>query len=801
MAPGKAAVLAAAFLAAVAGALKAEDEETSAPSGSATAPPWPAVGRLSGERRSHGNWIFGVSWSGDGSRIRTSGVWGGQHIVEWDPTRGEPTAVHAPPPAKRKNDYDRWRLALSPDGTRLAAVLANGVGQVIDVATGKTSVSFEVPTDHLNWDADDLQWSPDGSRVAMCESDGSAMAWEAASGKLLWRVGFSQQHGNQIAWSPDGKALAAVGVGGEDWNKDHTAMNLMGQALVLDAADGRRLFEAKDSFPRTCSSAAFSPDGRLLAVHGGEGDKTLVFDWRAGKTVLTLETPGGELCTVGWSPDGTRLVTGCEDGRIRVWNATDGTLERSLIAPQGSETAAWSPDGRWIASGGFSGVLWIFDAATGARITPGEGHGSRVTAAAWSPDGSRIATTGEDGAVILWDGKSLRQAAVLRSTPGKDAERDSGLEGIAWSPDGRRLAASREDGGVSMFDPVKEEEVAVLAPPPVEEGGWLGPAGRLAFSPDGRRLAVGSEDPQARIWDVEAGKLVHLLDSRAGTLGVLGWSPDGSRVHARGSGAAAAIFEEGGVYAWDAATGKAIETPSSGWNLRGAALSPDGTRLATQEPDGTVRVFDATTLAPLARRNGPAEGGTATAFSADGVWVATGCAEGWWIVYDAATLTRLLAVQPGKKESAGGAWPPAGSLLARVDYGTPPVIWDPYPAPRAGAKGRAVLPVDGDERGRFLGELWNRLGDPRLEEGLLAEEDLAALGEKGVAFVAGRLRPAADAADPPPDPRTLRALRALVRSRAPGARDLLRSLAAGAAGAPLTRTAASCLRAWDGEGK
>ena len=38
--------------------------------------------------------------------------------------------------------------------------------------------------------------------------------------------------------------------------------------------------------------------------------------------------------------------------------------------------------------------------------------------------------------------------------------------------------------------------------------------------------------------------------------------------------------------------------------------------------------------------------------------------------------------------------------------------------------------MDGDERGRFLGELWNRLGDPRLEEGLLAEEDLAALGEK-----------------------------------------------------------------------
>ena len=55
---------------------------------------------------------------------------------------------------------------------------------------------------------------------------------------------------------------------------------------------------------------------------------------------------GEEVFSARFSPDGTRVATGGEDGRVRVWDARRGPLLRTLAHDSGTTTALdFSPDG------------------------------------------------------------------------------------------------------------------------------------------------------------------------------------------------------------------------------------------------------------------------------------------------------------------------------------------------------------------------------------------------------------------------------------------------------------------------
>ncbi|MBI3657128.1 MAG: hypothetical protein HY232_11975, partial [Acidobacteria bacterium] len=61
------------------------------------------------------------------------------------------------------------------------------------------------------------------------------------------------------------------------------------------------------------------------------------------------------------SPDGAALVSGSEDSRIKLWNAEDGTVIRTLTDHRNTVNGVrFSPDGTQLASGSRDrrGILW-----------------------------------------------------------------------------------------------------------------------------------------------------------------------------------------------------------------------------------------------------------------------------------------------------------------------------------------------------------------------------------------------------------------------------------------------------------
>ena len=120
-----------------------------------------------------------------------------------------------------------------------------------------------------------------------------------------------------------------------------------------------------------------------------------------------------------------------------------------------------------------------------------------------------------------------------------------------------------------------------------EEGPTTGVYG-IDFSPDKRTLASGNLENKVRIWNVDTGNLVKVLDQHSDSVYYVRYSPDGKTL--------AASSRDKTTIIWDTATWNVKYTldkhTAAVFNIR---YSPDGTTLATASDDKTTIIWDLAT--------------------------------------------------------------------------------------------------------------------------------------------------------------------------------------------------------------
>ncbi|MEM8723253.1 MAG: CHAT domain-containing protein, partial [Cyanobacteria bacterium P01_G01_bin.39] len=153
----------------------------------------------------------------------------------------------------------------------------------------------------------------------------------------------------------------------------------------------------------------------------------------------TLEGHQDEVMDVEFSPDGNTIASASKDKTIKLWNAKDGQLLRTLKGPlYFSPEVKFSPDGNTIASALQDGTVQLWNVKDGQLLRTLEGHQDSVWDIEFSPDGNTIASGSKDKTIKLWN---VKDGLLLRTLEGLH---DSVWD-IEFSPDGNTIASGSKD--------------------------------------------------------------------------------------------------------------------------------------------------------------------------------------------------------------------------------------------------------------------------------------------------------------------------------------------------------------------
>ena len=284
----------------------------------------------------------------------------------------------------------------------------------------------------------DAQWHPSENKLAVLLAGDEVQIVDGASWKVEWsrplplpqnaRAAFA---GGRIAWSPDGRWLAAA---------------CAGRAPVAwHVADGEK-FVAADV--ESGGDVGWLADSRRLLVRGPRGWSSVAVENAAGTPIAGTEKAvwiggldGGRLGMVLAKDDAPHFLTTNPNGG-------DPRLDTALPADLGPvRRCALNRDRTLLALAGESGaVMWI-DTRTGQTSRPGTAHAGPALVLGWQPDGSRLASIGADGVCRIFNVAMAAQNWMLE--PKLKPE----VPAAGWSADGRRLMiASASERRVKIYD-------------------------------------------------------------------------------------------------------------------------------------------------------------------------------------------------------------------------------------------------------------------------------------------------------------------------------------------------------------
>ncbi|WP_341675476.1 caspase family protein [Niveibacterium sp. SC-1] len=237
-----------------------------------------------------------------------------------------------------------------------------------------------------------------GRWAVTVSEDKTARIWELSTGKLLRVLRPPQGSGNEgklysAAMSPDGSLVA---VGGWTQFKGGRGEAPGYRIYLLDRASGH-LLRRIGALPSVINHLAWSPDGRWLAASVGATGGVHVFKVANGAETGRDTDYGDDSYSVHFSADGQRLVTTSYDGRLRLYAVAQGTLRRlAVVTPLGDDkpyAARFSPDGRLVAvSYRDKGALLVLDAGSLALVARPDVSGidGNLSSIAWSDDGRQL---------------------------------------------------------------------------------------------------------------------------------------------------------------------------------------------------------------------------------------------------------------------------------------------------------------------------------------------------------------------------------------------------------------------------
>ena len=397
---------------------------------------------------------------------------------------------------------------------------------------------------------------------------------------------------------------------------------------------------------------AFSPLGDLVAT-GHTNGLARMWSVKTGESVGAAMWHRGWVTSVEFSPEGQHLLTASNEGAVELWTVPDGRRVHTFGRNRGWIWARFSPDAHQVLVWGASNEVQIYDTQTGNLASvPLRHQANRIETAQFRADGRQILTQApEDPVLLVWSPQPTPDSKVLYcgSTQSIAGSRDGRLIALASALGGDETGAEirvyqvqdgveldldmRHPGGVNAMSFGRDADVLYSAGSAGKVRVWNLSDGtgtelpvthtnrinRMAIHPRRNLLATASYDQTARLWDATSGEPLSSPLPHEMAISAVLFAPSTPEL--------ITVSEKGRVRVYDIDTSRMIREINPPWirHITHAALSPDGSLLATASRDRTVRFMDVPsgvfTTSILNHESSVDD----VKFSPDGQWAMTTC--------------------------------------------------------------------------------------------------------------------------------------------------------------------------------
>lgn len=250
-------------------------------------------------------------------------------------------------------------------------------------------------------------------------------------------------------------------------------------------------------------------DAREAFASAGDDGKIRLWNAANGTILRTLDGRCDWIRSIDFHPRGELLASGGDDGRLVLWNAEQGRAIAQWNVASGVFSVRFSPDGRWLAAAGFGGECLIVDAERRVVVQRLQCPCQDVRAIAFSPSSQVLAAAGRNGRIRLWDVATGDQVAEFKG----DTRR---IRCLTFA-DQETLLAAGDSGDVSEWDVVSRTQTR----------SWPTGQGRIYCMTllSDETVATGGSDNSVRFWSRGEGVAVGVLYDAQGTVADLEYRP------------------------------------------------------------------------------------------------------------------------------------------------------------------------------------------------------------------------------------------------------------------------------------
>ncbi|MFN5984303.1 MAG: T9SS type A sorting domain-containing protein [Fluviicola sp.] len=231
-------------------------------------------------------------------------------------------------------------------------------------------------------------------------------------------------------------------------NTDYiAAMEEFGNVFIFDNTGSQPvLIDTLDTGTTQGFSSVFSPDNSKLVL-GCSNGKVQIYDVATGSLDTNIAGHPSFVKTVDYASNGQFFVTGGgAGGQIKKWSP-EGNLLLTITAHTGDiNNVEITPDNNYVISGSNDKKVKIWDINTGTLIHTISDHTDRIWDLDISPDGSKFVSVSKDSTCRIWNFNTWEQIANFGVS-------DSGfVRSVAWSPLGNKIATGNAVSDLTMWD-------------------------------------------------------------------------------------------------------------------------------------------------------------------------------------------------------------------------------------------------------------------------------------------------------------------------------------------------------------